>query len=208
MRNGIREFQPRQQLDRQLGATTLNQILRELESLRITSVVNGTFRKLPGGTEITVAPQRGAGTPQVTHPFQITSFADPEGSPESPTYLVTVQPGTINNILAQNTFSGGIDLTKFSIPADSLRYVCLSVESNDGNIGSTTLSVETQIPPQQEAVENSLPASVKILLGVVYNGTIKQIVTDNLRAYGTSLFTTYQENGRASNWYIWTWQHA
>jgi hypothetical protein len=208
MRNGIREFQPRQPLDRQLGATTLNQILRELESLRITRVVNGTFRKLPGGTEITVAPQRGGGgTPQVTHPFQITSFADPEGSPESPTYLVTVQPGTINNILPENIFSGGIGLTEFSLPRNVLRYVCLSATSNDGSISSCTLSVDSSVPSQQTAVANTLPSSFKVLLGVVYNGTVKQIATDNLRAYGIILFNTY-DGTQNRNWYVWTWSNA
>jgi hypothetical protein len=94
MRNGIREFQPRQPLDRQLGATTLNQILRELESLRITRVVNGTFRKLPGGTEITVAPQRGGGTSTTTaRPFQL-SVVDVSET-ETPEWKVRVLPSTL-----------------------------------------------------------------------------------------------------------------
>jgi hypothetical protein len=94
MRNGIREFQPRQPLDRQLGATTLNQILRELESLRITRVVNGTFRKLPGGTEITVAPQRGGGTSTpTTHPFQLSLVNVSET--ETPEWKVRVLPSTL-----------------------------------------------------------------------------------------------------------------
>jgi hypothetical protein len=94
MRNGIREFQPRQPLDRQLGATTLNQILRELESLRITRVVNGTFRKLPGGTEITVAPQRGGTSTQATtRPFEM--FVVNVGTEQSPDWKVRVLPSTL-----------------------------------------------------------------------------------------------------------------
>jgi hypothetical protein len=94
MRNGIREFQPRQPLDRQLGATTLNQILRELESLRITRVVNGTFRKLPGGTEITVAPQRGGGTStSITRPFELSIVNVSET--ETPEWKVRVLPSTL-----------------------------------------------------------------------------------------------------------------
>jgi hypothetical protein len=94
MRSGIREFQPRQPLDRQLGATTLNQILRELESLRITRVVNGTFRKLPGGTEITVAPQRGGGTSTpTTRPFEMSVVNDSET--ETPEWKVRVLPSTL-----------------------------------------------------------------------------------------------------------------
>jgi hypothetical protein len=94
MRNGIREFQPRQPLDRQLGASTLNQILRELESLRITRVVNGTFRKLPGGTEITVAPQGGGSSAPITlRPFQLSIIN--EGTTETPDWKVRVLPSTV-----------------------------------------------------------------------------------------------------------------
>lgn len=93
MQHGIREFRPRQPLDRQLSSDTLNRILRELESLRIIRVVNGTFRKLPGGTEITVAPQRGGGTStQTFHPFQLsqTTGDDPD------LIYVRVRYGTVN----------------------------------------------------------------------------------------------------------------
>lgn len=196
-------FQPSRPLLKEISADRLNAILSEIKRNRPRGEHGITVRQTGDATYIGLAANAKQGNIATTvHPFQIFSLANAKN------FNVTVEPGTINNILAENTFASGIDLTKFSIPADSLRYVCLSVESNDGNIGSSTLSVETQIPPQQEAVENSLPASVKILLGVVYNGTVKQIVTDNLRAYGTSLFTTYKENGRASNWYTWTWEHA
>jgi hypothetical protein len=199
-------FQPSRPLLKEVSADRLNAILSEIKKNRPRGERGITVRQAGDATYIGLAANfKQSNAPTETFPFEIFST---QTSNNEDQFTVTVEPGTINNILAQNTFSGGIDLTKFSIPADSLRYVCLSVESNDGNIGSSTLSVETQIPPQQEAVENSLPASVKILLGVVYNGTVKQIATDNLRAYGTILFTTYQANGRASNWYIWTWQHA
>ena len=102
MQHGIREFRPRQPLDRQLGSETLNRILRELESLRITRVVNGTFKKLPGGTEIVVAPQSGGGgTPATIQPWDLIAQVDPDADPEdeNPPYLVRVRPGTLNGIL-------------------------------------------------------------------------------------------------------------
>jgi hypothetical protein len=106
MQHGIREFRPRQPLDRQLGSETLNRILRELESLRITRVVNGTFKKLPGGTEIVVAPQSGGGggTPATFQPWDLLAQVDPDADPEdaNPPYLVRVRPGTLNGILPTN----------------------------------------------------------------------------------------------------------
>lgn len=91
MQHGIREFRPRQPLERQLNSETLNRILRELESLRITRVVGGTFRKLPGGTEIVVPAQAGG---QVTqpHPFQLIQTT---GENPSSKYVRVVY-GTVN----------------------------------------------------------------------------------------------------------------
>ena len=105
MQHGIREFRPRQPLDRQLSSDTLNRILRELESLRITRVVNGTFKKLPSGTEIVVAPQSGgSSTPATIQPWDLQARVDPDADPENPTppYLVRVRPGTLNGILPSN----------------------------------------------------------------------------------------------------------
>lgn len=95
MQHGIREFRPRQPLDRQLSSDTLNRILRELESLRITRVVNGTFKKLPGGTEIIVAPQRGGGTAPATaiRPFQLAVVNVSET--EEPDWKIRVYPSTL-----------------------------------------------------------------------------------------------------------------
>jgi len=194
MRNGIREFQPRQPLDRQLGATTLNQILRELESLRITRVVNGTFRKLPGGTEITVAPQRGGGTstPATLHPFQIFSTQDPESDPENPNYLVTVRPGTLNTLLPTNLFDGD-ELTKFPLSANTLKHVVLTGTSDGQQFNSCQLSLETQAPPAQEPVPFGLPQTVKFLVGVVYNSSVFQIISDNMNLAGTQQYVADKE---------------
>jgi hypothetical protein len=191
MRNGIREFQPRQPLDRQLGATTLNQILRELESLRITRVVNGTFRKLPGGTEITVAPQRGGGTATL-HPFQIFSTQDPESDPENPNYLVTVRPGTLNTLLPTNLFDGD-ELTKFPLSANALKHVVLTGTSDGQQFNSCQLSLETQAPPAQEPVPFGLPQTVKFLVGVVYNSSVFQIISDNMNLAGTQQYVADKE---------------
>jgi len=182
MRNGIREFQPRQSLDRQLSATTLNQILRELESLQITRVVNGTFRKLPGGTEITVAPQRG-GAPATTHPFQIISRQDPDSNPESPSYFVSIKPGSLNELLPTNLFTDS-GLNSLPLSKDTLKHVVLTGESDGQQFLNCALSLESAAPGAQEPVAFGLPQTVKFLLGVVYNSTAYQIISDNITVAG------------------------
>lgn len=190
MQHGIREFRPRQPLDRQLSSDTLNRILRELESLRITRVVNGTFKRLPGGTEIVVAPQRGGGGSSAEpHPFQITSFIDPDSEPESPSYLVTVRPGTLNTLLPTNTFDDG-GLTKFALTKDTMKNVVLTAQSDGQQFVSCALSLDSDAPDAQEPALFELPSTVKFLIGVVYNSSAYQLVRDNIAVTGKVQLTT------------------
>lgn len=194
MQHGIREFRPRQPLDRQLSSDTLNRILRELESLRITRVVNGTFKKLPGGTEIVVAPQSGSGgTPATFHPFQITSFQDPESTPESPSYLATVRPGTINTLLPTGILDDG-GLQQHGVPADSLRYVVLEASSDGEQITTAAVSVESTAPEAQTPEIFGLPTTAKFLLGLVYNSNVFQVQLTNLSVTGKQQFVTSKAN--------------
>jgi hypothetical protein len=182
MRNGIREFQPRQPLDRQLGATTLNQILRELESLRITRVVNGTFRKLPGGTEITVAPQRGGGTstPTARQPWDLIARVDPDADPEdeNPPYLVSVQPGTLNGFLPTNwnTEGGGKDVV---CQSDGTLYYAKAIVATDGQaMTSVTIEIDENAPDPQEPQEFGIANPVEYLFGLFLEGTVYRVIGD------------------------------
>jgi hypothetical protein len=178
MRNGIREFQPRQPLDRQLGATTLNQILRELESLRITRVVNGTFRKLPGGTEITVAPQRGGGTPIPRQPWDLIARVDPAADPdaENPPYLVSVQPGTLNGFLPTNwnTEGGGKDVT---CQSDGTLYYAKAIVATDGQaMTGVTIEIDENAPDPQEPQEFGIDSPIEIVFGLFAEGAVYRLI--------------------------------
>jgi hypothetical protein len=181
MRSGIKEFQPRQPLDRQLSAATLNQILRELESLRITRVVNGTFRKLPGGTEIVVSPPgSGAASISAAHPFQIKSFIEPtEGDEEPSQYLVTIFPGTINSLLPDQIFDGST-IKQHTIPKNSLRFVVLDAQSNGKQFTSAEIQIVNSAPSPQNPEPFGLPASAQFLVGAVYNSSVYQVINTNL----------------------------
>jgi hypothetical protein len=171
MRNGIPEFQPRQPLDRQLSASTLNQILRELESLRITRVVNGTFRKLPGGTEITVAPQRGGGgTPTTRLPWDLIARPDPESTSETPPYLVTVQPGMLSGFLAVNWDD------EFTCNATGLYYAKAVVSTDGSAITQVEIQIDTNAPVQQSPELWAVPATVEYLFGMFTEGTIYRTI--------------------------------
>ena len=191
MRNGLPEFRARQPLDRQLSASTLNDIRRELESLRITRVVGGTFRKLPGGTEIVVTGSRGGGGAfQAAHPFQIRSTKKPsEDEEESNEYIVTVSPGTINSLLPDEIFDAE-SIKQHTIPKDALRHVVLNAQSDGQQITTATISLEPTAPEPQSPVIFGLPAQADFLRGVVYNSSVYQVITDNISVTGKQQFVT------------------
>jgi hypothetical protein len=206
MRNGIPEFRPRKALDRQLSSTTLNDIRRELESLRITRVVNGTFRKLPGGTEIVVASQRGGGgAPLDRHPFQIASTQSPDNEDQ---YLVTVRPGTINTLLPSNILDGG-GLVSTAIAKDQLSYVVLDASSDGQQITTASVSVESSAPEAQTPEIFGLPSSAKFLLGLVYNSNVFQVQFTNLVVTGKQQFIASKSEPAAAGelpyeiYYVW-----
>jgi hypothetical protein len=200
MRNGIREFQPRQPLDRQLGATTLNQILRELESLRITRVVNGTFRKLPGGTEITVAPQRGGGTPITRQPWDLIARVDPDADPEdeNPPYLVSVQPGTLNGFLPTNwnTEGGGKDVV---CQSDGTLYYAKAIVATDGQaMTAVTIEIDENAPDPQEPQEFGIDNPIEIVFGLFAEGAVYRLIgAGNIAASPKLWLTTERQTPSA-----------
>jgi hypothetical protein len=174
MQHGIREFRPRQPLDRQLGSETLNRILRELESLRITRVVNGTFKKLPGGTEIVVAPQSGGGggTPATFQPWDLLAQVDPDADPEdeNPPYLVRVRPGTLNGILPSNW-----DIEQ-ECAGTGLFYAKAVIATDGEAITGVTIVINGTAPTVQAPQEFGIANPVEYLFGLFLEGSVYRVI--------------------------------
>jgi hypothetical protein len=191
MQHGIREFRPRQPLDRQLSSDTLNRILRELESLRITRVVNGTFKKLPGGTEIVVAPQSGgtASTPATPQPWDLLARPDPDADPEdeTPPYLVRVRPGTLNGILPTNWDE------EFTCAAEGLHYAKAIVATDGEAITGVTIEIDTSAPSVQEPAEFGIENPVEYLFGLFLEGTVYRVIGAGHIAISPKLWLTTQK---------------
>jgi len=181
MQHGIREFRPRQPLDRQLSSDTLNRILRELESLRITRVVNGTFKKLPGGTEIVVAPQRGGGTstPATPQPWDLIARVDPDADPEdeNPPYLVTVRPGTLNGFLPSNYDTEGAN-GSVDVPClGTGLYYAKAVITTDGQaITDVEVKIDTTAPIEQQPQPYALEETIEYLFGLFSEGQVYRVI--------------------------------
>ena len=172
MQHGIREFRPRQPLDRQLSSDTLNRILRELESLRITRVVNGTFKKLPGGTEIVVAPQRGGGTSTPPQPWDLIARVHPDADPEDedPPYVVTVRPGTLNGILPSNW-----DIEE-TLPSTGLHYAKAVITTDGEAVTGVTIAIDTTEPTAQEPQEFGIETEIEYLFGLFAEGQVYRVI--------------------------------
>jgi hypothetical protein len=103
--------------------------------------------------------------------------------------LVTVRPGTLNTLLATNTFDDGA-LTQFSLTKDTIKNVVLTAQSDGQQFVSCALSLDSTAPDPQEPALFELPATVKFLLGVVYNSSVYQHVSDTIAVTGKVQLTT------------------
>ena len=190
-------FLPSRPLLRELSADRLNSILTEIKRNKPKGERGITVRQDGNQTWIGLAASlpRGGGssTPAETHPFQITSFADPESSPESPSYLVTVRPGTLNNLLPTNILDGE-SLAQFELPANTLRYVVLSCAAASNALTSCEIALESSPPAAQTPLAFALPTTYEVTLGIVHNTSVYQIVTTNLSVSGKQAYITDKAN--------------
>ena len=183
-------FQPSRPLLKEISADRLNAILSEIKKNRPRGERGITVRQTGDATYIGLAASlKGGGATATLHPFQISSFADPEDDSENPSYLATVRPGTINALLPANILEGG-ELKENNIPNNSLRYVVLEANSDGEQITTATVSVEDAAPEAQTPAIFGLPTTAKFLLGLIYNSNVFQVQFTNLSVTGKQQFIT------------------
>ena len=179
-------FVPERPLLRELSADRLNSILAEIKRNKPKGERGITVRQDGNQTWIGLAASlpRGTSTLTETHPFEITSSQDPNNENQ---YIVTVRPGTINTLLPTGILNGG-GLAQTTIGNNSLRYVVLTANSDGEQITSAAVSVASTAPPAQTPEIFGLPSEAKFLLGLVYNGNVYQILSNNISVTGKQQF--------------------
>jgi hypothetical protein len=184
---GIAPFQSGRPLLSEITADKLNRILAEIKRNRPVVAAPLSARVTGDGTHISIKQTQGGGTstPATFHPFQITIRQDPDSGPQSPSYLVTVEPGTINNLLAsgENGFFEGGSLREISVDG-SLHYVLLTAYSDGGQFTSCEITLSEDQPDPQEPTLFSLPEEAVFVLGLTANGKVYQIINDNILVSG------------------------
>lgn len=188
-----------------IKASDLNAIVDAIRARTILPSNGVLVRSGSNGVTLSVDAKGSTAVQIISHPFKISSRQDPEDATK---YLVTVEPGTINNVLPSNVFNGAVGLREFSAES-GVRYVVLNVSATpQGSISSCTLSVDSSVPGAQTATMWALPETFKVLLGVVYETSVKQLVFDNLTAAGSVVYSTIRVGAgqfelKANDWYIW-----
>jgi len=181
MRHGITEFRALQPLATQLTASRLNAILKELESLRITNVVNGSFRKLPSGTEIVVGASQRAGKGGQAQPWDLSAKKDPDNSNQ---YLVTVRPGTLNGILPTNWNE------EFECDDTGLHYAKAVVATDGQAITGVTIEIDQDAPVAQTPVSFGVANPVEYLFGIFLEGSVYRVIANGHIAISPKLWLT------------------
>lgn len=171
-----------------LTAADLNNLVDVLKRARVLPGVGIKLQETLNGTVVSLKPTRGGGGSGVeTFPFEIETFSKTNASGEVTGYEATVRPGTLNNLLPTNLFDGNA-LKRFSYGKDTIQHVILKGLSNGKQFTSCELVVQAAAPPAQPPTLFGLPAEVQILLGVVYNGSVFQIVKTRIELVGKQLF--------------------
>lgn len=148
MQHGITEFRPRQPLERQLSADILNRILRELESVRISQVVGGTFRKLPGGTQISVNPSNAKPSVINRRPFELQLIN--VSKTEAPDWRVRVYASTLAGGSATDIgFAEGDDPPYLLNAEAGVVQAGLTIDQ-EGNVTSRWIEIVAQLSEDTE----------------------------------------------------------
>jgi hypothetical protein len=193
-------FQPNRSLLRELNADKLNSILQEIRRNKPKGERGITVRQDGTGTYIGLATQAESKTiVSSAHPFEIL-LGSISQNPNN--VLVSLRPGTINGILAGNWNS------EISAPKNVTKYVVLTVTTDGQAITSSQWGLSDAPPNLDDPEKWSLATSVQILIGIVANGSVKQIIFDNLTANGKKRLTTEKNNVTLGqipydNWYAW-----
>jgi hypothetical protein len=194
-------FQPQRPLLRELSADRLNTILTEIRRNKPKGERGITVRQSGDGTYIGLAASLASSSspPTTTHPFQIFSRQNPDNENQ---YLVTLQPGTINGIIAGNWEDS------FSVSSEDVRYIVLKCTTNGLVVTSSALAAENASPASPSAEKWALSAGFDVLIGAVRGASVKQVVFNNLAATGVKRLTTEKANIELQqlpydNWYAW-----
>jgi hypothetical protein len=172
---GISPFQSGRPLLSEITADKLNRILAEIKRNRPVVAAPLSARVTGDGTHISIKQSLGGGTstPTTPQPWDLIARVDPDADPEdeTPDYLVTVRPGTLNGFLPTNW---EIEET---VSSDGTLYYAKAIVATDGvGITSVSIAIDTDPPVLQEPTAWGVPATVEKLFGLFSSGSVFRVI--------------------------------
>ena len=158
-------FKPARRIETELTVSRM-EALRQAASRAQPpdKVIGGTIVGSPSGWTLEI-PQSTGGSSAVASPFEVLNVSEEK---------ITIQPGTINGLLALPL--NEIDHTQ----TDDLRYLVIDINMDaDSGPTSVTYNVDNDAPDAIEWSKESIPSSIKILIAVIEGSTVYQINTGN-----------------------------
>jgi hypothetical protein len=198
---GIAPFQSGRPLLSEITADKLNRILAEIKRNRPVVAAPLSARVTGDGTHISIKQTSGGGgtsTPTTRQPWDLIARVDPDADPEdeNPPYLVSVQPGTLNNILPSNWNTVGIDGAVDVPCAGTGLYYAKAVIATDGEaITSVTIAIDTTEPAVQEPQEFAVETQIEYLFGLFALGAVYRVVGAGHITLQPQLWLTIEKDG-------------
>jgi hypothetical protein len=172
--NAIRFLSGRPLL-RELGAERLNTILTEIKRNKPKGERGITVRQDGTGTYIGLAaslPRGGTSTPATPQPWDLIAQVDPDANPEdeTPPYLITVRPGTLNGILPSNW-----DIEE-EVAGTGLFYAKAVIATDGDSITGVTIEIDTSPPAMQEPQLFGIQDPIEYLFGLFTEGQVYRVI--------------------------------
>ena len=168
-------FQPSRPLLRELSADRLNSILAEIRRNKPLPGRGITVRQTGQGTAIDLAApisRGGSSTPTRRLAWDLIPRVDPDSTdPEDPTYLIRVQPGTLNGFLPTNWDE------EFTGINNNDLYFAKAIVTTDGQvISSVSIAIDDQPAAEQVPQEYSIPSPIEYVFGLFFQGAAYRII--------------------------------
>lgn len=171
---------------KEITAEKLNIITQQSKQNRIKGERGISVRQSGDYTFIGLATELKTTTQSDTHPFKINVFKDELNENQ---YVVNVMPGTLNGLLANNTYFNN-KLTSHVLSGNTVKHVVMTATSDGTKFINAQIELQQNAPSSQTPEPWGLPDTVKFLIGTVYNSTAYQVIKNNITVIGKPQYQT------------------
>lgn len=155
-------FRPGAKFREELTAERLNKMVAAIRSLEIHPGTNVRVSRTPGGTTLKASFARRAAATASSCPFKVSLSSTTAG------YTATVNPGTINGLLATNYAQcAASNLSALTGTTAAVRYIMVDADTDGKQLTSYDLAITTTAPAAPTPTTPLAPTTFTYPLAVV-----------------------------------------